>query len=448
MLVAVSLMFPYLLGLGLFLFSISRSIKDEIYGYNYSSQLQLLACILIFGIEINHSIVLLLANLKQSLLLGFVLSVIGLTYFAGNRIRKLSPAIASRCVAIFIILCVTCLFTILVEPLDGWDARSIWFFHAKMIFYNGAIDAGGHWALPSIRFSHPDYPEMIPLLAAQVAFVAGYWNEYLPKMGLAALLVPAILCLISILRDKWWYMVFSSAPLLFTWVWLKNGYMDGYLALYAGLATFFLGRWLDKNNRLDLISGILFIGVILGLKNEGQLYCLIAATFLLIFVLARRNQFRGTGYWKIHESILLILLSTSGFFLWESKKRIFNLQNDLHLGLNSLNKIFERLTDGSFAIILKHLYVIDNVNLSLGIFLLSLMMTLRLGRRPSLGSFFCILVGILYFCGIVVIYLATPYDLIGFHLPTGNRTMLPVHIILLAASFSLYRDNEKFSVIA
>lgn len=444
MLAAFSFMFPYLLGLGFFLFLICRSIQDAIFRDSIN-HLQLLACILVFGVEINYFTVLFLTNLNQSLIVGLVLSGFGWTYFVVFRMRRLSPALTAGWFALFIILCIACMFFVLVDPVDGWDARSIWFFHPKMIYYNGSVDAGGDWSLPSVVFSHPDYPKIIAVLAAQIAFVAGYWNEYLPKMALAALLVPAILCLISILIDKWWHMAFISVPLLFTWVWLKNGYMDGYLALYAGLATFYWGRWLDKKNWLDFISGVLFTGVILGLKNEGMLYCLIVAVLLLFFVLIRRNQFRITGYWKLSEGILLVILSASGFFLWESKKQIYYLQNDLQLGLNSLDKILLRLTDGSLVIILKHLYVIDGVSLSFGIFLLSVIVALWTDRYPTIGFLFCSLAGTAYFGGIVLVYLASPFDLVGFHLPTGNRTMLPVHIILLAASYSFCCGNVKNS---
>lgn len=441
-------MFPYLLGLGFLLFQCNRSIVHEIHEYTESHQLQLLACLLVFGIEINHSIVLFLADLRYSLIVGVVLSMFGLICFVGALIHKNKPVIEPNMVALVFVLCIFSLFTVLVEPLNGWDARSIWFFHAKMIYYNGSVNAGGHWSLPSIGFSHPDYPEMIPILAAQIAYVAGYWNEYLPKMGLAVLLVPVILCLVSVLSEKWWHLLFLVVPLLFTWEWLKNGYMDGYLALYAGLATFYWGRWLDKRNRLDLISGILFISIVLGLKNEGQLYFLIVAILLIVFLFFKRAGLSIKNFTRDTENITLFLISISGLILWERKKQIFSLKNDLQLGLNSLDIISVRLTDGSLPVILKYLYVMDNVNLSFGVFLLSLVFSLRAGSPPTTGSIFCFLVAICYFFGIVLIYLATPYDLISFHLPTGNRTMLPVHIILLGASISLYFSRKnKMSII-
>lgn len=443
MLAAVSLMFPYLFGLGSLLFLVCGSIKGEMRPCNDSYRLQLLACMLVLGIELNHSTVLLLSNLSQSLMVGCALSILGLIYFIVSRVKGLPRVISLGWLTIFISLYVACLLIVLTEPLHGWDARSIWFFHGKMIFYNAFVDAGGDWSLPSIGFSHPDYPELIPILAAQIAFVAGYWNEYLPKLSLVALLLPAVLSLMSILRGKWWHIIFIAVPLLFTHQWLKNGYMDGYLALYAGLATFFWGRWLDNKSQLDLISGILFLGVVLDLKNEGMLIGLIIGSLVFSFICIRISEFKTGNYVKYFEGIAFVLISMSGLFLWGRKKQILGLQNDLDLGLNSLPRIYERLADGSLAIILKHLYVLDHVNMSLGIFLLSLVWTLRLGRRPSNGAIFSSLVGIFYFCGIVLIYLATPFDLVTFHLPTGERTMLPVHIMLLAATLSLYRGDKE-----
>ena len=443
MLAAVSLMFPYLFGLGCLLFPVCRGIKSEILAYNDSDRLQLLGNILVFGIVLNQILVLSIANIRMSLMFGCVLSFVGFMHFVVSRAKGLPPIIAPGWFAILAALCTACLFIVLIEPLNCWDARSVWFFHAKMIFYQESVYAGGNWSLPSIVFSHPDYPGLIPVLAAQIALVAGYWNEYLPKMSLAALLVPAILCLISVLREKWWHLVFIAAPLVCTWEWLKNGYMDGYFALYAGLATFFWGRWLDKKNRLDLISGILFIGVILQLKNEGTLYCLILAVLIAFSALIKKDGFRAANLIRHYECLLLFSLSVSGFFLWARIKLRFGLQNDLHVGLNWLDKISVRLTDGSLPIILKQLYVTYNINLSLGILLLSLVFTLRAGRRPGIVTLFCSLAGMSYFCGLVVIYLGTPYDLIGFQLPSGNRTMLPVHIIFLAASYSLFCRDDK-----
>ena len=439
--VAVSLMLPYLFGLGVLLSFLCASIMDGAVVAEDTDRGQRFATCLVFGLLLNHSLALLLSDLKSSLVVGCSLSVAALIVLAAVQRRRLRKVISVQWLFLSFVLYLACLYVVLAEPLDGWDARSIWFFHGKMIFYNASIDAGGDWTLSSIGFSHTDYPEMVPILAAQIASVAGYWNEYLPKMSLVALLLPALLLLFSIFGGKSWQTVFIAVPLLFTGVWLKNGYMDGYLALYGGLAAFYLGRWLDNANRMDLVSGVLATGVVLDLKNEGMLYALIVTALLCSFLLSKRIRHAAQQSVRLREDLPLLIVALSGWVLWERKKQLFHLKNDLQLGFSSLETLLHRLSEGSLALILKSLYVTYDVNLSLGIFLLSLVWSVRKGRRPGRGALFCALVAILYFAGIVMIYLATPFDLVSFHLPTGNRTMLPVHMLLLAASLSLFQLN-------
>lgn len=430
-------MFPYLFGLGALLFLLCGSIREKGGDAGDPTGVQRFASCLIFGIELNHFLVLFLSDLKSSLVAGCLLSGAAFLVLLLRHPDTLRQVCSVQWLTLSVALYVACLYIVLFEPVSGWDARSIWFFHGKMIFYNGSVDAGGDWTLPSVGFSHTDYPNLVPILAAQVALVAGYWNEYLPKLSLVALLLPALLLLLSLLGRKWWHILFIAIPLLFTWPWLKNGYMDGHLAVYAGLAVFYLGRWLELRRRIDLVTGVVASGIVLHLKNEGMLYLLIVAAVATSFLLLQRSQ-RGLQGVKVREDLALVALAVSGWLLWERKKHLFHLKNDLNLGLQSLDTVLHRLSEGSLGVILKYLYVMENVNLSLGILLLSLVWNLRKGKRPGGGALFCILVGSLYFSGIVTIYLATPYDLISFHLPTGERTMLPVHLILLAASLALF----------
>lgn len=435
---AVSLIFPYLFGLGALLVLLCGSIREKRGDTGDAAAPQRLACCLIFGIGLNHFLALLFSDLKTALLAGCLLSGGAFLLLLLRHPGTIRQLCSTQRLVLAAALYIACLYVVLGEPVSGWDARSIWFFHGKMIFYNGSVDAGGDWAVPSLGFSHVDYPNLVPLIAAQVALVAGYWNEYLPKLSLVALLLPALLLLLSLLRGKWWRLLFIAIPLSFIWPWLKNGYMDGYLAVYAGLAAFYLGRWLERDDRLDLVTGLVASAVVLQLKNEGMLYLLIVAAVATSFLLWKRVQRAPLQGLKVREDLALVAFALSGWGLWERKKHLFHLKNDLNLGVQSLDMVQQRLSEGSLGVILKYLYVVDNVNLSLGILLLSLVWNLRKGNRPGTGALFCLLAALLYFSGIVTIYLATPYDLISFHLPTGERTMLPVHIILLAASLSLF----------
>jgi hypothetical protein len=430
-------MLPYLFGLGALLFLICGTAGPDAGLPDDSAGAQRFASCLIFGLILNHGLVLLFTELETSLVAGASLSVAGGVTLLLRYRRSMGRVCGAQWFALCVVLYLAALYVILGEPVSGWDARSIWYFHGKMIFYNGSVDAGGDWALPSLGFSHTDYPKLVPILAAQAAFVAGYWNEYLPKLSLVALFVPAMLLLIPLLRRKWWHCIFIAVPLLFTWPWLKNGYMDGYLAIYAGLAVFFLGRWLQHGVRIDFITGVLASGIVLDLKNEGMLYLLIIGSLMLLFLYVKRIRLVALRGVRLVEDLPVMLIAVSGWVLWERKKQLFHLKNDLQLGFHSLDTALQRLSEGALGVVLRRLYVIDNVNLSLGIFLLSLLCTAAKGRRPGRGALFCALAALLYFSGIVMIYLATPHDLLSFHLPTGNRTMLPVHMLLLAGSLSL-----------
>uniref|UniRef100_C6E5V3 Glycosyltransferase RgtA/B/C/D-like domain-containing protein n=1 Tax=Geobacter sp. (strain M21) TaxID=443144 RepID=C6E5V3_GEOSM len=436
--VAVSLMLPYLFGLGGLLLLVSGGLENrKLAGSNHSAMQGLAAC-LVFGVLINHFLVLLLSELVLSLLVGCTLSMVTLVTLI---VIKRTSLFRVSWLLPSLLLYVACLYLVTSGPVTGWDARSIWFLHGKMIFYNGSVDAGGDWTLPSIVFSHTDYPQLVPILAAQVASVAGYWNEYLPKLSLVALLLPAILLLLSTLGRNWRHIVFLLLPILFTGPWLNNGYMDGYLALYAGFGCFFLGKWLDEGKQLDLATGLLSAGVVLHLKNEGLLYVLILSALFCLFLLYKRMRLVSlNGRWR--EGGVIVSIVISGWILWERKKHLFQLKNDLQLGPESIERVLHRLSEGSLTVILKYLYVVDNINLSLGIFLLSLVYKTWKKERPGMGVLLCGFVAVIYFAGIVTIYLATPFDLESFHLPTGDRTMLPVHIMLLAASYSLFVPCE------
>ena len=89
----------------------------------------------------------------------------------GEHDRRIQGAVFSVCCIIYIL--VVYYLAIFSEPLLHWDARSIWFFQAKMIWIEGALRQSAGWNHPSIAFSHPDYPKLVPTIAAQLAYVKG-----------------------------------------------------------------------------------------------------------------------------------------------------------------------------------------------------------------------------------------------------------------------------------
>ncbi|MEM9257747.1 MAG: hypothetical protein AAGA91_20090, partial [Pseudomonadota bacterium] len=135
---------------------------------------------IVSGIILNYGIVLLLQSLALVQLATGALAILGLGLFT-NHCRRSIPDIHAaekpmqRMVwlpAALLILVYANL--VLTDPIREWDPRSIWFLHAKLIFFAGTMSETAGWLHPSVDWSHPDYPKLVPVIAAQTAHIAGF----------------------------------------------------------------------------------------------------------------------------------------------------------------------------------------------------------------------------------------------------------------------------------
>ena len=182
------------------------------------------------GILINYCLMLTGQTITRVFMAGMILALWGVLRFL--RDLRLASGIGEYKTIVFSVCSIICLLVvyylqILSEPLSHWDARSIWFFHAKMIWTEGALRRSTGWNHSSLAFSNPDYPKLVPTIAAQLAYVKGYWNEFFPKGSLLVMLVPLALWVFSFCQKS---LSFILLVLIFFFsldAWLWNGYMDG-----------------------------------------------------------------------------------------------------------------------------------------------------------------------------------------------------------------------------
>ncbi len=266
--------------------------------------IQELPLALLGGVVLNYLMILVFQSLGPALVLGAAVSLLGLGFFAAHVFRHRRPlaltwSASAPLVGASIVLLLF-LAPILGEPLSVWDARSVWFFHAKMIYAAGSIGPSAGWLDPYAAFSHVDYPKLVASLAAQVATVMGFWNEYLPKASLLFMLVPAVLWIFSFARRSVSFVFLVLLLLLglssdlgqeglFTWLW--NGYMDGLLALYLAVAVLLLGRYAQSAQAIDMLSAVFILFTLPSIKNEGALAAL-GGLLVAGWLLARRREFR------------------------------------------------------------------------------------------------------------------------------------------------------------
>jgi hypothetical protein len=404
------------------------------------------------GLLLSYLVVVAIRSLWAGMLaelaiaLGFVV-VLAVRY---RREVALSLPLGSRASLVFTLVLGLLAIATLLEPITAWDAREIWFFHAKMIYFAGGLVKGGGWTAPSYAFSHVDYPNLVPAVAAQAASLAGFWNEQLPGSALLLLFVPPLAVTVSYCRTG----LAMAALLLIVWAQhapsLTWGLMDGPLALYGLFTVLLTGSWLVTGSKVDLATAVLFIGIALGLKNEGSLFDVLLLVCITPAAMVARRRGRPLLPADRPEAIALggvILFALVSGGSWLILREAWGLHNDLRLGPSSLTFIDRRLTDPkALEMIVRSTLVANGLvyALLIGVCATGLSYVLRTGRLFE--PIFCMVAGAGYLAGIELIYLATPYDL-HYHLRTSadRTTLLPI-LLFLAPAILLLRDESRWEI--
>lgn len=415
---------------------------------NAESRFLELSIIFISGLIINYGIVLLVYSLKISFVIGFILAIIGSGFYIAMVFKsiKQNPFTQNSVIKMFgtILVCGLFLGPILFTPLMEWDARSIWFFHAKMIFNAGSFSQLTGWQNPAvIDFSHADYPNLLPTLAAQISYLMGYWNEYLPKLSLFFLLIPAVNFIFSFSKRSFSFLfliiliIFSYSPKLW------DGHMDGYLALYFAISMLLLGRYYKYSKSIDLVSSLFCLLILMYFKNEGIL-ALIAGccSILFIFLLKLKNisiRLIVKKYWKISLALIFLVFP---FGIWNYYKHQWGLSNDLGIGtFQSIEQLFIRINDGSYKIILEKVNEqLENSILLLGFLIIASLLFMKKINKEILPAL--IAAGI-YCIGMISIYLITPLNLVIHLNDSVSRTMLSVIVCIYIACYFLVVSLEN-----
>ena len=337
-------------------------------------------------------------------------------------------------------------FRILIGPIEAWDARSIWFFQAKKIWLDGGLIRAG-WDHPSLLFSNPDYPKLVPAMAAQLGYLRGYWNEFFPKASLLVLLVPPVLWVFSFRRRA---PSFALLVLLFFFSyheWLSNGYMDGYLAIYSGVALLFAGRYLSSGRDFDLQSACCALGIACSLKNEGLFLtlCLVIGASLAV-VVARLGVADTAGrFIRDPARLVVVVVAAAPVVAWSVLRTAWALKNSLTgEPAAAMARVLDRLSDGqSVTMIFDYLAFRANHLWLQAILVLMLLVVATIDRRRvHPGALAASLTAVLHFGGMFVIYLSTPAELHG-HLETSAvRAMNTTSVVLLMAIYFLLSDME------
>ncbi len=353
--------------------------------------------LVVYGLASNYSLLLLGAPIA-ALVVGSLVVASAVPIVA--RWRSLSFPVASSQSRLFIVLVAIVLSLTVLYPLKVGDARNIWFFHAKMIYWEGSLSEACGLTHPQLAWSHPGYPKLVSGLAAQMAATFGVWNEYVPKFAISLLVSLAAVGYAGFRRVSWRELGLLAGLLALFQMLLFNGYVDGVLALYTAIALLYLGEYLEEFDDRYLRPGLAALGLTVLLKNEGLLGMLIIA--LLCAVVARKQLRRGLR-WS-HVACLIPLLPAA---LWLIIARGWGLAAG-PLASDSLALAAERLRMGKpVLLIMSHILSFPSWPI-LALAVLSLLPAIW--RRSPRGAAFAVAFLVLYLLGLLIAYLLhSPY---------------------------------------
>ena len=259
--------------------------------------------LIIFGIKLNLIIYLI-----------YFTPLFIIYYFLNNKLYKnktgIIPNFNDKNLIIVFITLLFFLLKITIEPVQLWDARSIWFFSGKIIYFND------QYLLENFKKDFCEkciflfYPKLIPVYASLIAKTIGFWNDYLTKLSLFLILLPSIIFLKNEFKD---HLVFLLSLLLiifsngfYNW----NGYVDGYLSIYCALVYYSLIKFNDTRENIYLYYIIIFSAICINLKIES-LFLIISS---LIFILVSKNLDIIKKFFSKKFFILILILIFPAIF--------------------------------------------------------------------------------------------------------------------------------------
>ena len=314
-------------------------------------------------------------------------------------------------------LCVVIAFTdALSQPLLAFDARAIWAFKAKVLYFEQGIYNDAFLDAERLH-AKTRYPQLIPLTETFIASVSGGFHEPAIKLLFPCFYVSLVWLVGSELSrafDRRYVLLctslFASLP-VFT-IYANGGAASGYadlpLAFYiTALATRLL-RWLQEGSAGNLRLALLFTSLTVFTKTEGLALVLVVffATALAGWLL---YGLKVSSLWPLSATALGGLIWVVPWFLYQARLPVVDenfmkllTPENLVAGLNRLPYILRSL--GKEFFFKPHLWSFLGISAT-ALFLQSPMSAIR----SRFSSYFWI--PLLYVVVLCAIFMVIPWKL-------------------------------------
>jgi len=224
-------------------------------------------------------------------------------------------------------LCIVIVFVdALSQPLLAFDARAIWAFKAKVLYFEQGIYNEAFLDAERLH-AKTRYPQLIPLAETFIASVSGDFHERALKLLFPCFYVSLILLVGSELRRAFdrrnallSTSLFASLP-VFT-IYANGGAASGHadlpLAFYTAALAAYLFRWLQKGSSGNLRLALLFASLTAFTKTEGLalVFVVFLATALAAWLLHGRPV---RSLWPLPATALGGLICLAPWFLYQAR---------------------------------------------------------------------------------------------------------------------------------
>ena len=186
------------------------------------------------------------------------------------------------------------------EPFGGWDAWAIWNMHARFFFHGGAS-----WPellrVPSIHWTHPDYPWVVSASIARVWTWIGSdapWGAGIVSLAFAAATVALLVAIVDCVRGRVvaWIGGLALIGTPFFVTFHEHADVPLGCAMLAALAAIVLvARQPQARGGWWWLAGGC-TGMAAWVKNEGLLFALVTAGVLALHTWRARTWRNAAGF--------------------------------------------------------------------------------------------------------------------------------------------------------
>lgn len=229
-------------------------------------------------------------------------------------------------------------FAIIFTGISNWEARSIWYFQAKILHYTGSLNAPD-WHNQHFSFAFTAFPKLYPVVIAFLTSSWPGWNEYAPKWTLILLLLPIVASLFSLKIKPSSVLIIFLALFGISGSALWDGSPSAYVAAFFAMGLLNFAYYQKTREKIHMLQSLLFMGIIPSFNPDG-------IAMVVCFALALSFFNSGAGAILRERNISkFIVIPASAFLFWQLRKMEFHFSDSIIANGETFSRMWTRVVE-------------------------------------------------------------------------------------------------------